>query len=142
MNNDIEETCGKRCCKETSVHADSDAKEACRKRGCEKAGAIMSVRIVQGNMTVGDVGAQVAITTDVTLTGKNIDILLIKPSGATLLTDTTVSGTVATYTSTSGQIDEEGEYTAMLKNVTDSYWFTGTVNWPVSPDPQDMAKAR
>jgi len=93
-------------------------------------------------MTVGDVGAQVEITTDVTLTGKNIDILLIKPSGATLLTDTTVSGTVATYTSTSGQIDEEGEYTAMLQNVTDSYWFAGTVSWPVSPDPRDMARAR
>jgi hypothetical protein len=93
-------------------------------------------------MTVGDIGAEVVIATDITLTGKDIDILIIKPSGATLLTDTTVSGVEATYTSTSGQIDEEGEYTAMLRNVTDSYWFTGTVSWPVSPDPRDMAKAR
>ena len=102
----------------------------------------MSVRLEQGKMTVGDVGAQVQITTDVTLTAKNIDILLIKPSGATLLTDTTVSGTVATYTSTSGQIDEEGDYSAMLQNVTDGYWFSGVVTFPVSPDPRDMAKAR
>lgn len=102
----------------------------------------MSVRIEQGKMTVGDVGAEVQIPTDVTLTGKNIDILLIKPSGATLLTNTTVLNKTATYTSTAGQIDEEGEYSAMLFNVTDNYWFTGTVNWPVSPDPRDMAKAR
>ena len=102
----------------------------------------MSVRLEQGDMTVGDVGAQVQIPTDVTLTGKNIDILIIKPSGATLLTDTAVSSKTATYTSTSGQIDEEGKYTAMLRNITDSYWFTGSVSWHVSPDPRDMAKAR
>jgi hypothetical protein len=102
----------------------------------------MSIRIEQGKMTVGDVGAQVVIPTDVTLTGKDIDILIIKPSGATLLVDTAVSGVEATYTSTSGQIDEEGNYTAMLQNVTDGYWFAGTVSWPVSPDPRDMAKAR
>jgi len=102
----------------------------------------MSVRIVQGKMTVGDVGAQAEITTDVTLTGKDIDILLIKPSGATLLTDTAVLGDVATYTSTSGQIDEEGLYSAMLLNVTDGYWFAGAVNWPVNPDPRNMARAR
>jgi len=102
----------------------------------------MSVSIVQGKMTVGDIGAQVQITTDVTLTGKNIDILIIKPSGRTLLTDTTVSALLATYTSTSGQIDEDGEYQAMLYNVTDTYWFSGVVKWNVSPDPRDMAVSR
>ena len=102
----------------------------------------MSIRIESGSITIGDVGATIEITTDETLTGKNIDILLIKPSGATLLAGTTVSGTVATYTSTSGQIDESGGYWAMLKNVTDSYWFSGKVHVPVNPDPQDMAKAR
>lgn len=102
----------------------------------------MSIRLEQADMTVGDVGAQVQIPTDVTLTGKNIDILIIKPSGATLLTDTTVSSQTATYTSAAGQIDEEGEYTAMLQNVTDGYWFTGMVHWHVAPDPRDMARAR
>jgi len=102
----------------------------------------MSVRLEQGDMTVGDVGAQVQIPTDVTLAGKNIDILIIKPSGATLLTDTTVSSKTATYTSTAGQLDEVGKHTAMLQNVTDEYWFTGTVSWHVNPDPRDMAKAR
>jgi len=102
----------------------------------------MSVSILSGSVTVGDVGATIAITTDVTLTDKNIDILLIKPSGAVLFTDTTVSGTVATYTSTSGQIDESGDWRAMLRNVTDSYWFSGSAPIRVNPDPRDMAKAR
>jgi len=102
----------------------------------------MSIRIESGSITVDDVGATVEITTDLTLTGKNIDILLIKPSGATLLTDTTVSAKVATYTTTSGQIDESGDYWAMLQNVTDGYWFSGKVRIPVNPDPRDMAKAK
>jgi len=102
----------------------------------------MSIRIEQGNITVGDVGATIAIATDVTLTAKDIDILLIKPSGATLLADTTVSGVTATYTSTAGQIDETGDYYARLLNVTDSYWFAGSVRVPVNADPRDQAKAR
>jgi hypothetical protein len=102
----------------------------------------MSVRLEQGDITVGDVGATVEIDTGETLTGLNIDILLIKPSGATLLLDTTVSGTVATYTTSAGEIDESGKYSAMLKNVTDNYWFSGKVLFLVNPDPQDMARGR
>jgi len=102
----------------------------------------MSLRIESGSLTVGDVGATVAITTDETLTGKNIDILLIKPSGITLMADTTVSGTVATYTTASGEIDESGSHWAMLRNVTDGYWFSGKVPIHVNPDPRDMAKAK
>lgn len=100
------------------------------------------MRIESGSITVGDIGATIVITTDETLTSDNIDILLIKPSGATLLADTTVSGKVATYTSSSGEIDESGDYWAMLRNVTNGYWYTGKVHVLVNPDPRDMAKAK
>lgn len=97
---------------------------------------------VMGDWTVGDVGATITIPTDVTLTAKNIDIVFIKPSGASLIVDASVSGVEASYTTVSGDVDESGDWKAHVRNVTDGYDFVGYVPIRVNPKPEDMAKAR
>lgn len=99
------------------------------------------MRIIEGDMTVGDVGIPIAITTDVTLTGKNIDMVLVKQSGNSIIRDASVSGTVATYTTIAGDIDEAGRWFAYLRNVTDGYDFDRATTFTVKPKPEDMGKS-
>lgn len=90
-------------------------------------------------MTVGDVGVPIAITTNVTLTTKDIDMILVKPNGESITRDASVSSTVATYTTVSGDIDVDGVWRAYLRNVTDGYDFDRATVFTVKPKPEDMA---
>jgi hypothetical protein len=78
-----------------------------------------------GDFTVGDIGVSIVVTTDETLTGKNIDFKFVKPSRETILRDaTSLSGQQATYTWASGDLDESGTWYVFLYNETDDYWYT------------------
>ncbi len=103
------------------------------------------MRYELGDWTVGDIGATIEIPTDETLTGKNIDIVFIKPSGASWIVNATISGDddeEASYTTVSGDVDESGDWRAHVRNVTDGYDFKGYIPIRVNPKPEDMAKAR
>ena len=100
------------------------------------------MRIADGQMTVGDVGVQIQITANETLTGIDVKMVLVKPSGATLTKDTVIAGTVATYTTIAGDIDEDGMWRAYLYENDTGFYYRGHASWSVNPKPADMAKAR
>ena len=99
------------------------------------------MNIQTGDLTVGDVGVTFEATADETLTGKDVDFYFVKPSGATIRKDTTVSGYTASYTTIAGDIDESGKWYVYVYNATDGYWYineSGNV-FIVREKPVDMA---
>lgn len=101
------------------------------------------MRIERGDFTVGDVGVPVQLTADISLAGIDINFVFIKPSGTTIRRDsTTISGSVATYTWASGDLDEAGLWWMTLYESDTGYHFKEYVQFKVRPKPEDMAKAR
>lgn len=99
------------------------------------------MKIMEGDYAVGDVGKSITITSATALTGKNIDFVFVKPSGATITRDAVVSATYkATYTFVAGDLSEEGrDWYAYLKNVTDGYELREKQRFTVRPAVEDMA---
>jgi len=103
------------------------------------------MRIERGEMTVGDVGISITADLGETLTGLNIDFIFVKPDGSTFTRDAdSVSGTVATYATVSGDIDMSGVWRIYVLNVTTGFHYNKESGHQVQvrPKPQDMARAR
>jgi len=103
------------------------------------------MQIQHGDLTVGDVGASITADVGETLTGLNIDFEFLKPDGSMINRDATgVSGTVATYTTVSGDIDQAGQWYAFIYNATTGFYYTKESGhaFRVRPKPGDMARAR
>ena len=101
------------------------------------------MRIRHGEYTVGDEGVNITCTVDEVLTGKNIDWVFLKPSGATITRDaTSVSGYDAVYTWASGDLDEAGDWYAFLRDAGTRFYYTKESGnkFPVRPKPEDMAR--
>lgn len=98
------------------------------------------MRITNGDFTYGDVGVAIACTADVTLSG-NVDFVFVKPSGATIQRDASISGSTATYTWVSGDLDESGIWYAYLYQADTGYYYTKESGnkFIVRPKPEDMA---
>ena len=98
------------------------------------------MRMQHGEFTVGDVGVSVVASTDETLTGLNIDFKFLKPSGETIIRDSTsISGQQVTYTWASGDLDEAGTWHCELYNATTGYTYKGTGEFVVKDKIEDMA---
>ena len=101
------------------------------------------MRIERGDFTVGDTGVAVELTADITLTGIDIDFVFLKPSGVTIVRDSTsISGKVAQYMWASGDLDESGDWYMTLREEDTGYDFVDFVRFRVRPKPEDMARAR
>ena len=103
------------------------------------------MRIERGEMTVGDVGIPIEADLGEALSGLNIDFIFAKPDGSTFTRDaSSVSGTIATYNTASGDIDMAGEWYIFILNVTTGYHYNKESGHHihVRPKPQDMARAR
>jgi hypothetical protein len=103
------------------------------------------MRIESGELTVGDIGIPIVATTDETLTGLDIDFILIKPSGESIRRDaSSISGLTATYNTASGDMDESGDWFVFLYNNTTGFYYNKESGnrMPVRPKPEDMARAR
>ena len=83
------------------------------------------MRIERGDMTVGDVGIPITVDLGEALAGLNIDLVFVKPDGSTFTRDVdSVSGTVATYATVSGDIDMSGIWTVYPLNATTGYHYS------------------
>jgi hypothetical protein len=96
------------------------------------------------DLTVGDVGIAIAMTTDIDLSlyvPSDFEFTLIKPSGVTINRQAmALDGYTVTYYTVSGDIDEDGDWAVYLKNVKVGYEFVkGTRNFTVRPSAGDMA---
>ncbi len=103
------------------------------------------MRYERGDATVGDVGIPVTAELGETLTGLNIDFVFTRPDGSSFTRDvSSVSGTVATYNTVSGDLDMSGDWRVYAKNANSPYHYIKESGhkFRVRPDPQDMAKAR
>ena len=97
-----------------------------------------------GDITVGDVGIQISVTTDEVLSG-NVDIEFMKPSGATILRDIhSLDGATALYIKQPGDIDESGEWSVYLKDSTTGFYYNeyGGNSFRVRPTPAEMGARR
>jgi len=96
----------------------------------------------RGDFTVGDVGCSITITTDQDLTGRNVDFYFIKPTGGSIIKDSTsVSTYTATYTFASGDLDVAGDWYVYLYDATAGFFYNedGTNRFRVKPKPFAMA---
>ncbi len=106
----------------------------------------MSKKIYEGaGIAVGSANVPVEITTDLDLaTGvylvSELEMIFIKPSGETFTrTPSSISGYIATYNTVAGDIDEEGEWHAYLKNLRLDYEFVkGNTSFSARPKALDM----
>lgn len=102
------------------------------------------MRKTPGDITVGDVGIQISVTTDETLSG-NVDMEFMKPSGATITRDVhELSGATALYITQPGDIDESGKWHVFLKDSTTGFYYNeyGGNSFRVRPTPAEMGATR
>ena len=100
------------------------------------------MRRIEGDLTVGDIGVNITGTVDESLVGKVIYFKFTKPSGEVLTKlATSTSGYTATYTTSSGDIDEDGTWYIDLYNATTGFHYVkgSGVVMKVRPRPEDMA---
>lgn len=98
--------------------------------------------IERGDFTVGDIGVDIAITSNQDLTGRNIDFHFIKPGGATISRDATSINTyTATYTTIAGDLDLPGTWYVYLYDATTEFYYNedGVNTFRVRPKPFVMA---
>ena len=95
-------------------------------------------------LTVGDIGITIDVTTNEVMSGKDIEVIVVKPSGATFrknVTSISDDGYTASYSLVTGDVDEEGEYSVYLRNNEDGYEYkVGANTFLVRPKAEDMAK--
>lgn len=102
------------------------------------------MRIQAGDLTVGDIGVQISVTTNETLSG-NVDFEFLKPSGATITRDVnSLSGATALYITQDGDIDEAGKWYVFLKDSTTGFRYNeyGGNSFRVRPTPAEMGALR
>lgn len=99
------------------------------------------MNIKRGDYTVGDVGVPITYTTDTDMTGIDVNFVFTKPSGETIVRDSSSISTVtATYNWASGDLDEAGTWRGRLyENDTGYYFVPEDEQFEVAPKPEDMA---
>jgi len=76
------------------------------------------MRIQYGDMTKFDANVPIQCYADVDLTGMEINLEVIKPSGATMVRPCVVSGNFGTYFTALGEFDEVGKHNFSFFNKT------------------------
>jgi len=76
------------------------------------------MRLTRGDMTRGDANVPIQCYADVDLTGMEIRLEVIKPSGATMTRPCVVSGNFGTYFTALDEFDEVGKHNYSFYNVT------------------------
>lgn len=102
------------------------------------------MRRARGDMTAGDVGVQISITTDEELSG-DVNFEFVKPDGSTITRDvTSLSGATALYVTAAGDIDQAGIWFAFLKDATTGFYYNdyGGNAFTVREKPADMGALR
>ena len=101
----------------------------------------MRLRNVGANMTVGDIGVTLQITTNEDMTGYDLEVIIVKPSGATITRSTTsISMQNAFYVTADGDIDEDGKHFIFLRNNTVGFEYDpGNNTFMVRPRAEDQA---
>lgn len=99
------------------------------------------------DMTVGDAGVGIAMTTDVDLSlyvPSDFEFTFIKPSGATITRPAvTLNNYTVTYYTYEADMDEAGVWEVYLKNVKIGYEFVkGNSTFSVRPKAEDMASTQ
>ena len=99
------------------------------------------MRNVGADLTVGDAGVSIEVTTNTDLTGCDIEFIFIKPDGSSFTrTATSISVYTAAYVSQADDFDLDGDHYVYLRNKTVQYEFNeGNNRFRVRPKGEDQA---